>query len=436
MIELNNKLLNLWLRKLEVPATVILLLYFLSTGFPSPIPKLMNILSYPMIAVLVSLHWKRISWVAIRDLPLLLLIGLAFASALWSADLEMTINGCRGLLRTVLLGAYFSTCYSLKEQMKILTWVFGMAAILTVMSVILIPSYGMAGRIDHPGALQGIFDHKNSLGYAMTLGAVLFLLTAIQERKPNWLAWSGFALTIVLTLLAYSSSALMSLLLLISLIPVYQLIKQHYKLQVVLLSIACILGCAAAIFIFGNSESILVDILGESTTFSGRTPIWDLMIKKTLERPWLGYGINAFWSSDAGVDVILNTWAPNEYAINGQGFNAHSGYLAFLPQLGFLGIFIYAISFITVFVRVFILLLSTKKIEFFWFFQLLTFLAVANFADQMVSILGSTTYTTLYVSISLSTAVEWRRIRVSHKRYARANIGKPNRSYSHESKIL
>jgi exopolysaccharide production protein ExoQ len=435
-MRLNNQLLNLWVRNLEVPATIILLLYFFSTGFPPPVPKLMNILSYPVIAVLVSLHWKRISWVAIRDLPLLLLVGLAFASALWSADLEMTINGCRGLLRTLLLGAYFATRYSLKEQMKILTWVLGIAAILTVMTVIIIPSYGMAGRSDHPGALQGIFNHKNSLGYAMTLGAVLFLLTAIQERKPNWLAWSGFALTIVLTLLAYSSSALMSLLLLLSLIPVYQLIKQHYKLQVVLLSLTCILAIGAAVFILGNSETIIVDILGEKANFSGRTPIWDLILEKTLERPWLGYGINAFWSSDAGVDVILNTWAPNEYAINGEGFNAHSGYFAFLPQLGFLGIFIYAVGFVTVFIRVFILLLSTKKIEFFWFFQLLVFLTVTNFADQMVSILGSTSYTSIYVSICLSTAVEWRRIQANHKRYARSNIGKPNRSYLSESKIL
>ncbi len=433
-MRLNNQLLNLWVRNLEVVVTVIWLLYFMGVLAPSPIPKLMKVLSYPIIAILVILHWKHLSWVATRDIPLLLLVGAALASVFWSVDLGMTLDTCRGLLRTVLFGAYLTTRYSLKDQMKILTWVFGIGAILTVAVVLVIPSYGMAGRIDHPGALQGIFDHKNSLGYAMAIGAILFLLTAIKERRPNWLAWSGFGLTVVLTVLAYSSSALVSLLVLLSLMPLYKFVKQHYKLQVILLSMTCILAGSAAILIFGNLETIVGDILGENLT--GRTSIWDLIIEKTLERPWLGYGMNAFWTSDAGVYVILHTWASNDLAIEGQNFNAHSGYFAFLPQLGFLGISLYAISLVTVFVRVFILLLSTKKIEFFWFLQLLVFISVANVGDQMVSIFGTTSYTSIYVSICLSTAIEWRRIGVNQKRYIKTNPNKLDRSQYSESKIL
>ncbi len=408
-MRLNNQLLNLWVRNLEVVVTVIWLLYFLDVKLPSPLPKLINALSYPIIAILVILHWKRLSWVATRDIPLLLLVGFAFASVFWSADLAKTLNSCRGLLRTVLFGAYLTTRYSLKEQMKILAWVFGIGAILSLAVALAVPSYGTRGGWNR--IWTGIFLHQNLLGFAMNIGAILFLLTAIKDRKPNWLAWSGFGLAVVLTVLTHGSGPLASLLVLLSLMPVYKLVRQQYKLRVILLSMTCILAGSVAIFIFSNLETILVDILGEGLTFNGRTPIWDLIIEKTLERPWLGYGYNAFWQSDAGKYVVLHTWAPNDLAREGGSFNAHSGYFELLGHLGFLGISLYAISLVTVFVRVFILLLSTKKIEFFWFLQFLVFISVSNFSDAMaIRILSPTnSYTSIYASICLSTAIEWRR---------------------------
>lgn len=439
MMRLNNQLLNFWARNLEVVVTVIWLIYFLGLRLPSPVPKLFNALSYPIMAILIILNWKRLSnlaWVATRDVPLLLIIGVALASWFWSADQGATLRGCRGLLRTFIFGAYFTTRYSLKEQMKILAWVFGTAAILTVVAVLAIPSYGFAGRIDHPLALQAIFSHKNSLGYAMALGASLFLITAIKERKHNWLAWGGFGLTSILTIMSFSSAARVSLLLLLSLMPVYKLIRQHYKLKIILMSMGCIMACTVALLIFVNFDKIIVDILGESLTFGARTPIWDLIIEKTLERPWLGYGLNAFWKSDAGKDAMIYSWSKVEEAIAGGDFNAHSGYFSFLPQLGFLGISLYAISFVTVSIRVFNLLLSTKKIEFFWFLQFLVFLTVTNFTDQMVSILGSTSYTSIYVLICLSTAIECRRIRVNQKGYLRTNLSKRDRDYCSQSELL
>jgi O-antigen ligase len=399
-MRLNNQLLNWWTKNLEVIVTVIWLLYFIGVRTPSPIPQMMKALSYVIIFILVILHWKRLSWVATRDIPLLLLLGTVLASVFWSVNPELTLDGCRGLLRTFLFGAYFTIRYSIVEQMKILAWVFGIGAILAL-------------------AWQDIFLHKNILGYAMTIGAILFLLTAIKDRRINWLVWSGFALSVFLLLLARSSGSLVTLLVLLSLMPVYKLVRQHYKLRVILLSMVCILVCSVAIFIFANVETILVDILNEGITFNGRTPIWNLVIEKTLERPWLGYGYNAFWKSDAGMYVINNTWAEydKENVIN-SSFNSHSGYFELLPQLGFLGISLYAISLITVFTRVFNLLLATKKIEFFWLLQLLIFISVANIGDMFVSILGSTSsYSSIYVSICLSTAIEYRRIRVSQNQY-------------------
>ena len=345
----------------------------------------------------------------------------------WSVHLGSTLNISRGLFRTFMFGAYFATRYSLKDQMKILAWVFGIVAILSLASVLAIPSYGLSYA--HSGAWKGIFLHKSSLGYTMAIGSILFLFTAIKDRKPNWLAWSGFILAVGLVLKAEASAGLICLLGLLSLMPIYQVIKQHYKLKTILLSFACILAGGTSMLILGNLETILVDILEQSTT--GRISIWTLIIDSVLEeRPWLGYGFNAFWSSDAAVFVSRYAWSSTT-ELN----NAHSSYVDLFSDLGLLGISLGAISLVTVFMRVLILLVATKKIEFFWLLQFLVFTAVAAFADVFVSILGVSTYGTIYVSICLSTAVELKQIRVNKKHDIGAEINKTNSHYLSKSKV-
>ncbi|WP_171975532.1 O-antigen ligase family protein [Brasilonema sennae] len=399
---MNNQLMNRWVRNLEFGVSVIWLLYFMGVKLPSPFTTLLNALSYPIIAILVILRWKRLPYVATRDIPLLLFIGTTLASVLWSGNQNMTLKGIGGLLRMLMFGAYFATRYSIKEQMKILSWVFGIAAILSLALALVIPSYG----IDKEG-WTGIFPYKNFLGYTMSLAAILFLLTAFKERSQNWFAWIGFGLAVSLIMLAHSSGSLVNILLLVSLIPLYQLVKQHYKLRVIFLGIVCVLVGGTALFILGNLETILVDILGKSLELNGRTPIWTLAIEKGMEKLWLGYGYNAFWSSDAGIYIMINTWS----GLRETGFNSHNSYLELFLNLGFIGLFLYAISLVIVFIKAVILLRSTQQIEFIWHIQLLIFLSVASMADTNFIMSAASSYCCIYISTSLSTAIEFERIR-------------------------
>ena len=405
-MKLNRKLLNHRLRNIEVVVTVIWLIYFIGIVVPSPIPQLMKALSYGIIAILIGLYWKRLFWVATRDIPCLLMIGTALASILWTENIGHTLDGCRGLLRMFLFGSYLATRYSLKEQMKILIWVFGIVAILSLVVPLVIPSYWLSE------GWKGICPHKNVFGSTMTIGAIIFLITALNERRPNWLIWSGFVLSAILVVLSRSSNALVNFLFLISLMPIYKIVRQQYKLKVIILSLVAILAASAAILIIGNLDTILVDIIGKDTDFNGRVPIWNLIIQRIRERPWLGYGFNAFWSSDAGLEVIFYSWSPNDNT----SFNAHSGYFETLADLGLLGISFYGISLVTSLIRVLTLLVLTKKVEFFYCFQFLLFICIANFAAiYFQAFSANSTFTCIYISICLSTAIEWRRIKVRKK---------------------
>jgi O-antigen ligase len=368
---------------------------------------MVNALSYPFTAMLVALHWKRIAYVATRNIPLLIFIGTAIFSFVWSTDLNSTLNISRGLLRTFMFGAYFAARYSLKEQMKILAWVFGISAILTLAVCLVIPGYGIGSS-----GWTGIFPYKNFMGRAMILGAILFLIIALNKHqwRQNWLGWIGFGLTVPLAILAKSSTSLLLFLILLSQMPLYWMVKQKYKLRVVFLSFVCIVIGAVAILIVANQETILVDALGEGTTFNGRTPIWTLIIERVSEeRPWLGYGYGAFWTSDAGVYVILNTWA----SLDGfrSNFNAHSGYMELFANLGFLGLILYGIVLVSVCTKAIVLLLSTRKVEFFWLFQFLVFVVLASLADVGIGMSATNAYGVISIAACLSISVEYKRLK-------------------------
>lgn len=431
-MRINNRLLNLWVRKLEVVVTVIFLLFFLDVRAPSPIPKLMKALSYGVVLILIILYWRRLSWVLTRDIPLLLLVGTVLASIFWTVDLAKTLGSCRGLLRMFLFGAYFTTRYSLKDRLKILFWVFGIAAIFSLIVAIAIPGYGRASA--HAGALQGIFLHKSKLGDAMAIGSILCLVTALKDRTTNWLAWIGFGLTAIINFLTYSSSSLVSMIVLLSLTPLYRIVKRRYKLKTILLSLVYILAGIIAILIIGNLETILVDVLGEGFSFNGRTPIWTLIVDNVLdERPLLGYGYNAFWHSDAGDFVARYAWPTPLIATQ---FNAHSSYMELFADLGFLGIAVYAISLVTVFIRTIVLLFSTQKIEFLGFIQFLVFVHIAGFANVGKLFAPASSYTAIYVAVCLSTAVEWQRLRIRQKRNLGTNLSTLDSSHYTNSKVL
>jgi exopolysaccharide production protein ExoQ len=389
---------------LEIVATVFWLLYFLDINIPSPILlSLMNALSYPFVALLVALHWRQVAYVATRNIPLLLFLAMAMFSTVWSADITSTLDINRGLLRTFLFAAYFAARYSLKEQMKILAWVIALAAVLSLLACLGVPSYGI-----HEDGWQGIFPYKNYMGRCMVLGSVLLVTMALGNGQ-KWIYWVGFALTVFLAIVSESSTSVLLLLLLLVQMPLYFLIKQKYRVRVILLSLVCILFSAVVMVIVAQQETILVDILGEGTSFNGRTPIWTIVIDTVSQkRPWLGFGYGGFWTSDAGAYVIANTWASD--AGVRENFNAHNVYIEMFANLGLVGVILYGVVYLNMAIKGIVLLLVNKKIEYFWLYQFFMFVVLASLADVGLGISATNAYGILSIAACLSISLEYQRL--------------------------
>ncbi|MDJ0616377.1 MAG: O-antigen ligase family protein [Calothrix sp. MO_192.B10] len=393
-------------RRLEPAITVLLLLAFLGISLPPSMSQLLKAASYGILGILVIGSWKRFIYVSTRDILLLLLLGASLTSILWSAAPDYTLNEVKALVRSTVFGAYLATRYSFKEQIRLWAWVFGLTIFLSLIVGI--------GPIDVPW--RGIFAYKNHLAKTVTFAAILFLTTALKRGKQNWFAWFGFGIAAVLIFLSQSKSAYLIFGVLVCMFPLYKVVMQHYKVRVVLLSISLLLGGSAIVLLLGNLETILVDILGKSLTFSGRTDIWDLMFDKIRERPWFGYGYAGFWTSDEAFYVLDNSWALTGAggANAGVRFNAHNSFLEVLLQLGWVGLSLYIVNFFLLFIRSIRLFNSTLKIDekiaIFWMFQSLVAIFLFSWSDSG-GILGAGSMWSFYVAISLSTLVQQHRIR-------------------------
>jgi len=165
-----------------------------------------------------------------------------------------------------------------------------------------------------------------------------------------------------------------------------------------------------SILILNNLEFIVVDTLGKELTLSGRIDIWVPAIQKGLERPVLGYGFSGFWASSEASYILSHTWA-EVATLSGRRFHAHNGFMDLFLQLGFVGVFLFLISFIFTFVRLVYLLEITKKMEFVYLLQLLTLKLLFN-TTESITILSGNIFWPLYVSMVLSSIVQLRRIKV------------------------
>jgi O-antigen ligase len=405
---LNTQLFGRLCQRLEPALVVLLLIGANDLDCPSYIRGGIKLASYASLPFLIMGQRNRFAYVVTRDIPLLILLGTAVLSVFWSVAPDSTIEESKALVRATLFGAYLATRYTPKEQMQLLTWVIGLSAFPSLVVGVALPSYGTQ-IVNHVTAWKGIFTFKQYLARTMTIGSMVLLLTILDSRKYRWVMLAMLSVTVVLNLLSTSKTGLGVFVLSICSLPLYKVVKQkNYKQQTFLLIIVLILSTGIAVLILSNREFIVVDVMGKDLELNGRSEVWTLAIQKGLEQPWLGYGYAGFWSSEASDFVLLNSWA--ELRSSGTRMHAHSGYIDLFLQLGWLGILLFMVSLLIVFIKIFSLLYLTKKIEYFWMLQMILIILFFNYTE-LITFLTPSIWWIYYVSISLSTAVELRRIK-------------------------
>ncbi|NJR74101.1 MAG: O-antigen ligase family protein [Scytonema sp. CRU_2_7] len=329
---------------------------------------------------------------------LMLLLAIALVSVLWSFAPMVTLRRSVALVGTTFFGVYLATRYSLKEQLQLLAWTLGIAALLSFLFALAPPHLGIHSEGGHIGAWRGIYVHKNALGRSMGLSIVLFSLYVLYQSKHRWIAWVGLVLSASLILLSTSATPLLSSLAVLSLLPLYSIWRWRNPLFLPFFIMVVTLGSVAALWLLSQAQAIL-GAAGRDFTFTGRTELWAILLQMIQKHPWLGYGYNAFWLGWKGESARvwnLLIWEPTY---------AHNGYFQLGLDLGLLGISVFVLGFLIYFGRALTWARVNQTVEGMFPLAYLTFLLPYNVTDSII-LQQNNIFWVLYVSTIFSMVVQ------------------------------
>lgn len=124
-----------------------------------------------------------------------------------------------------------------------------------------------------------------------------------------------------------------------------------------------------------NNIGDILALFGRDMTLTGRTDIWQSIIRLIQERPLLGYGYRSIWLDPNGPPVSIKT---------DSGFRpveSHNGILELGLDLGIVGILLFSISFFGNFYKALKIQLKERNLDIVVPIVFLFFFATTNISE-------------------------------------------------------
>jgi exopolysaccharide production protein ExoQ len=351
-------------------------------------------INYLVTCCLLVLRWKKFLSVLKKDKLILVLIGLAAISMLWSYMPGKTISRSIAIFGTTLFGIYLASRYTMKQQLELLGWMFGIAVLMSFIFAIGLPKLGVMGGI-HEGKWRGIYNHKSVLGKVMVPSIIVFILLAVDARKNLLIYWIGSLLSLILLLRSTATSSLLNTIALLAAALTFPVFRWRYNWMIPGIIFITTLGSSLYVLLILNIE-ILLGTLGKDTTLTGRADMWPFIFEMIFKNLWLGYGYGAFWS---GPDT------PSYYIWQATGWtppNSHNGVLDLWLHLGLLGLAIFTFEFLlqTLPKAVLWVRLSNTAVGL-WPLLYMFYLVLANLSESTLMIQNDI-FWVIYVALAFS----------------------------------
>lgn len=353
--------------------------------------------NYLIASLLLIIRWKKAVFTLSKDWTIWVLMVIALVSVFWSSTPKLTSARSIALVGNCTFGLYLASRYTIREQLKLLGWCFGIVIVMSFLCAILIPRYGTMEIGIHAGSWRGVFVHKNVLGKLMGLSGIIFMLLALDAKTKRWIHWTGLGLSFCLLLLSKSSSSMVNFLTVIALIPIYNTFRWRYQLMIPAVIATVTLGGCLSFWLSQNAE-ILLGSIGKDPTLTGRTDMWPYIMEMVWKQPWLGYGYNGFWNDWDSPGAYV--W----YAVKWLPPNSHNGFLDLWLDFGLLGVIIFGVGFWNILQRSLNWLKIDKGWTSFWSILYLTYLVLGNLTESSLAIRNDI-FWLLYITTSFSLAI-------------------------------
>ena len=301
----------------------------------TPILRLMWLPVYGATLALTLLRLDKLwrAWPA--ALIILVMVIHAYASKYWSIDpgvtTRRTIAFALSSLFALYLGARFRGPH-LPRVMMISCLLMGLGSLVMVFAN---PTVGIH-QYDNAGLWRGLWYEKNQMGLVMVAGVIAaascIASSDTQRVSPTLvLSIATVGVCSLLTLATQSKTSLLCLILGVGVVGGFWAMRRGgAAFSVVCVWLGVVVG-AMIIYLVIAEPAVILKALGKDPSLTGRTDIWAALMRKVAEKPWTGFGYQAFWgrTSVPAEWIRIETQWPVP--------SAHNGWIDLLVQLGWPG---------------------------------------------------------------------------------------------------
>lgn len=328
-------------------------------------------------------RWRAVEWYGILPLTILVFVGWAAASVIWSEAPGTTLLRVGYLVAFGMLGLYVAlmrdTIQIVRAFGDVLRVLLGASVALEVLSGILldlpIVILGIQGDIASLGPIQGIFGSRNLLGFVALVALLTFIVEWRTRSVPRGRSIASVVLASLCIVLAGSPTTWFALgASLVALGALYGLRRvpatSRLRWQIGLLATAVV------VLVTGWVLRIrIIELLDARAEFDVRLEVWREVSRYLAANPLQGWGWMGRWPDSAPYVWI-------ERAVGRELSSALSAWIDAYFQVGVIGMLLFAALVGVALVRSWLLASNRRSVVYLWPALVLVALAVTSFAES------------------------------------------------------
>ena len=298
----------------------------------APILRLVWLPAYAAVLGLLLFRIDRLwqAWPAM--VVIVVLVGLAFASRYWSIDFDTTMRRVFALAVSCGFALYLGAVFRGPHLPRLLMHTGLIMALASLVMVFAFPAIGVH-QAENAGLWRGLWYEKNQMGAVMVIGATAAAACLASPDPRRSLPVLALVLSSGLVLATQSKTSLVCLMIGLGMIGGLWALRRGDPVATVFAIWGAVVLAGAGLWLWQTHSVELLEALGKDPSLTGRTDIWDSLMRKVADRPWTGYGYGAFWGR-------IGESVPADWVRKETGWlvpSAHNGWIDLLVQLGWSG---------------------------------------------------------------------------------------------------